>query len=196
MSPINDETNPRLALQRSTFFQQLDSEPAVKRLFIQASLSEGGQKGLQANFEQMMNYGNARNFTHASQIIHSGFYGPVNRGEAQHKILSKVTIELAEEALQKVRNGSNLLDYRTDQGMPGDPNFRKEQNSHYRPKEISGGFFADHPMFEKSDGTVSWAQRQKDADIKYAADHPVAKEEENDTASAVLPESEAGEETS
>lgn len=157
--------NQRLAQQRLTFFQYMDENPGEKGMFIKAALAEGGAKGLLTNFEQMMNYGNARNFINTHQIIHSGFFGPVNRGEAQRHITTEQEAQLALQALQQVRQGSNVLDYRTDQGMKGDPNYLLEQNPLYRPIHINGNFFADHPMFGIT--PHSWAAKQKALDSAY-----------------------------
>lgn len=159
--------NQRLASQRLPFFQYMDANPEEREMFIKAALAEGGQRGLLTNFEQMLNYGNARGFVNTHQIVHSGFFGPINRGEAQRHIINIVERKLADVALEKVRNGSNILDYRTDQGMPGDPNYQKEQNPLYRPIHINGNFFADHPMFGA--GEHSWASKQKALDSAYQA---------------------------
>lgn len=159
--------NPRLAQQRKPFFDYLGANPQERDMFIKAALAEGGTRGLLTNFEQMMNYGNARNFTSTYEIIHSGFFGPVNRGEAQRHVVTSEELRQALLALDEVRRGSNVLDYRTDQGMLGDPNYAKEQNPLYRPLHINGNFFADHPMFGA--GPHSWAAKQKALDAAYQA---------------------------
>lgn len=151
--------NERLAKQRAVFFEDMDRYPENRKLFIQAALAEGGDRNLLANFEQMMNYGNARAFITTYEILHSGFFGPVNRGEAQQHVITAHELDLANQALEEVKAGSNILDYRTDQGMKGDPNYAKEQNPIWRPTTINGNFFADHPMF--GEGNNSWAARQK-----------------------------------
>lgn len=155
---MTDTPNQRLSQQRACFFRYLEDNSQEKEMFIKAALAEGGTRGLLTNFEQMMNYGNARNFTNTHEIIHSGFFGPVNRGEAQHHAITEEELALANDALDKVRAGSNILDYRTDQGMKGDPNYEKEQNPLYRPIHLNGNFFADHPMFGA--GSHSWASHQ------------------------------------
>lgn len=153
--------NTRLAAQRKAFFDEFDKNSSLRKLVIQAILAEGGIRGLQANLEQMCNYANARGFTSLSQAVHSGFYGPVNRGEAQRHTPTSKELAAADAAILKVRGGSNLIDYRTDQGSPGDPNFYKEKhNPAFRMKNIDGCWFADHPMFMTRDGG-SWAQSQE-----------------------------------
>lgn len=152
------DTNSRLALQRKPFFDYLDANPDERGMFIRAALAEGGTRGLLTNFEQMMNYGNARGFTNTHEIVYSGFFGPVNRGEAQQHVITEEEAKLADAALEQVKLGSNVLDYRTDQGMRGDPNYDREQQAVFRPVHIAGNFFADHPMFGV--GSRSWAARQ------------------------------------
>lgn len=162
---ITPDANPRLAAQRKGFFDYMNETPAEEYMFIKAALAEGGVRGLQTNFEQMMNYGNARGFTNTHEIVYSGFFGPVNRGEAQEHVITGEELGLARIALDKVRAGSNLLDYRTDQGMRGDPNYDREQQAVFRPAHINGNFFADHPMFGV--GAHSWAAKQKALDAAY-----------------------------
>lgn len=170
---MDDTSNKRLAEQRAPFFKYLAENPQEEQMFIKAALAEGGERGLLTNFEQMMNYGNARGFTNTHEIIHSGFFGPVNRGEAQNHVITHSELEAATEALGKVWAGSNILDYRTDQGMKGDPNYEKEQNPLFRPIHINGNFFADHPMF--GEGPHSWASKQKALDAAYLqAENPPA----------------------
>jgi hypothetical protein len=175
--PAAGAENPRLSGQRSQFFKELDNDPGAKRRFTQAALAEGGQKGLQANFEQMMNYGNARGYNSASQIVNpkrmggSGFYGPMNSGAALTHNPTAAEMKAAEQALDAVRKGSNKIDYRTDQGTFGDPNFNKEMNDpQFRMKKIDGAWFADHPMFNRKGG--KWAELERQKDAQYAKDHP------------------------
>ncbi len=101
--------------------------PETRDLVIKGLLAEGGIRGFQANVEQMMNYGNARGMTDARKIMNSGFFGPINRGEAQRHHITDKERAVAEAVFVKVAAGSNLIDYRTDQGIPGDPNYAKEQ---------------------------------------------------------------------
>jgi hypothetical protein len=160
--PEGQNSNDRLAAQRSSFFNNLD--PATKRLVVQAALAEGGEKGLQANIEQMLNYGNARGMTNFKQVLHSGFYGPVNRGEAQRRGISHSAWAKANAALEAARRGSNKIDYRIDQGAPGDPNYAREAHDpRFRAKRIDGSFFADHPTIGRG-----WAARQHRLDAAAA----------------------------
>jgi hypothetical protein len=162
-TPLSDPLNPRLALQRKPFFDYMDANPQERETFIKAALAEGGTRGLLTNFEQMCNYGNARSFTNTHEIVFSGFFGPINRGEAQNHHITGEELNLANEALDQVKAGSNILDYRTDQGMRGDPNYDREQQAVFRPTHINGNFFADHPMF--GIGSKSWAAHQKLLDL-------------------------------
>lgn len=165
-SVLTRDANPRLAGTRSSYFKEMEESPAVKKLVTQAILAEGGRAGFQANLEQMMNYASARGMTRISQAVNSGFYGPVNRGEAQRRNISEAEQKIANEAFIKVRGGSNIIEYRTDQGMPGDPNYQKEQDPRYRPTRINGSFFADHPMFvDRKSG--SWSAGQLKADEEW-----------------------------
>jgi hypothetical protein len=156
--------NPRLAAQRASIFEGMDKNPAERELAIKGLLAEGGKRGFQANLEQMSNYANARGMTRASQALKSGFFGPINRGQAQRHRVTPDERRVAEAAISNVRAGSNIIGYRTDQGMRGDPNYAREQSPHYRPTHVGGSFFADHPMFDRKGG--SWAQKQMQLDAQ------------------------------
>jgi len=165
-TPSTGNYNDRLSQQRSHLFEHLDKNPATKELMIKAALAEGGIKGLQANMEQMANYGNARNMKNFHDVIHSGFFGPINKGIAQRHNITREEYAAAEKAFEEVRKGSNKIEYRTDQGTRGDPNYDLEKNNpYYRGKVIDGAFFADHPMFDKKIG--SWSKNQFKADADY-----------------------------
>ena len=56
--------------------------------------------------------------------LNSGFYGPINRGYAQTRDLHPKTIAKYEQDIDEVRAGSNVIQGRTDQGYPGDPNWQ------------------------------------------------------------------------
>jgi hypothetical protein len=95
----------------------------------------------------------------------SGFYGPMNSGAALTHNPTAAEMKAAEQALDAVRKGSNKIEYRTDQGMAGDPNFAREMNDpQFRMKKIDGAWFADHPMFNRKGG--KWAERQRKADAE------------------------------
>jgi hypothetical protein len=54
--------------------------------------------------------------------LHSGFYGPINRGAAQRTRISAAAATKYQSQINDVVGGSNIIQGRTDQGMPGDPN--------------------------------------------------------------------------
>lgn len=156
--------SPYLAATRASYFAELDRDPQLRRDVIKAASMEGG---LQSNIEQMVNYSQMRGFTSLRQALHSGFYGPVNRGGLRFG-MSKGTREAGERAIANVRGGSNMIDYRTDQGLWSDPN---------------GGWYRNHPglaRWKKVEGAnffdfrgrgPQWAAEQREKERQYNADH-------------------------
>jgi hypothetical protein len=54
--------------------------------------------------------------------LHSGFYGPINKGFAQRRAISTNEAARDDRILEQVAGGSNIIQGRTDQGTIGDPN--------------------------------------------------------------------------
>lgn len=146
--------NGNLAAQRAGFMKELNSDPHLKAFAIDAMQHEGG---VQSNLEQLFNYAAMRKMT-IRQALHSGQYGPVNRGLISG---NRGVSGANQAALDKVGAGSNITDYATDQGMAGDPNFAKymANREHYGMHKVQGAWFSAH-----GEQGVKWAQRQREAD--------------------------------
>ncbi len=115
--------NGYLADRRASRMEEINNNPALKRdLQKLLNLESGsqGKTGVTATFEAMMNRSILKGNT-IEKELHSGFYGPVNRG--MHRgALSESEAKLAQHALDQVAAGSNLIKSRTDQGSGNDPN--------------------------------------------------------------------------
>lgn len=162
--------NGNLAAQRSGFMKELDADPQLKAFAVDAMQHEGG---VQSNLEQLFNYAAMRKMS-IRQALHSGQYGPVNKGmiNGNHGVSGK-----QQAALSRVGAGSNITDYATDQGMAGDPNFAKymANREHYGMHKVEGAWFSAH-----GEQGVKWAQRQRAIDSATAAN-----DESSDTRTAM-----------
>lgn len=148
-----------LAAQRAGFMKELNDDPHLKAFAVDAMQHEGG---VQSNLEQLFNYAAMRKMT-IRQALHSGQYGPVNKGliSGNHGVSGP-----NQSALSKVGAGSNITDYATDQGMAGDPNFAKymANREHYGMHKVQGAWFSAH-----GEQGVKWAQRQRAIDSAATA---------------------------
>ena len=120
--------------------------------------------GLRSNFEQLFNYAAMRGMT-IRQALHSGQYGPVNRGIISGNIPPALRRQ-GEAALGKVGGGSNITDYATDQGMRGDPNFAKymANRPYWNMHQVEGAWFSYH-----GEAGRRWAEQQRAAAALAAA---------------------------
>ena len=124
---------------RGDIMSELDEDPETKLLAMQMLDTEGGGA---ATMESLVN----RTAMIREKIpgwtlndeLNSGFYGPINRGYAQTRDLHPGAVAKYQEDIDKVRAGSNIIEGRTDQGYPGDPNWRGPGRVHVpeNPREI------------------------------------------------------------
>jgi hypothetical protein len=114
-------SNAYIASRRAGFAKEL-SDPNKRLQFAAMLLSEGSPL---ATAESAMN---RSDFTHKSlmQMLHSGFYGPINRGQLPSfmarlqrdpKLMARMNT-----AISSALSGSDTITGFTDQGMPTDPN--------------------------------------------------------------------------
>jgi hypothetical protein len=154
----NSPISGNLATQREHLIAEMNANPRLKNFAINAMQHEGG---VQSNLEQLTNYALMHHMS-INQALHSGQYGPVNRGIVSSSPASRSQLA----AFDRVAGGSNMTDYATDQGMAGDPNFAKymANRSYYNMHKVEGAWFSYH-----GDRGRNWAQRQREADRRDAA---------------------------
>ncbi|MFZ3350186.1 MAG: hypothetical protein WA268_04880, partial [Xanthobacteraceae bacterium] len=116
-------SNAYISAARSRFAAEL-SDPNKRLQFGAMLLSEGSP---QPTAESAMNRSLYSHRT-LTQMLHSGFYGPINRGQLpaferrlQHnpRLMARMNA-----AIDRALGGSDMIHGATDQGMPSDPNGR------------------------------------------------------------------------
>lgn len=117
--------NTYIKAQRAKFAQQL-SDPAVK-LQVEAMLASEDAANPLPVIESLFNRCDYAGKT-LLQMLHSGFYGPINRGKLpafesliEHNPHLKARMDAA---INAALDGSNVIQGYTDQGLPTDPNGR------------------------------------------------------------------------
>jgi hypothetical protein len=137
MVPPTDTTGLKgsafLAAQRSGVAAEIDKDPGLKKQLAGMMQLEGSPLQTMeslANRTVMMNqWRKQRGLPPLSvrQMLHSGFYGPLNRGQLGGAIASlehhpKKLQQMFDTIDSVVKKGSNSILGATDQGMPSDPN--------------------------------------------------------------------------
>ncbi len=124
--PANDNKagSAYLQNQRQRFADEMRHNPSVRaELAAMATLEH--ESDPMAPIESLMNRMAYTGGT-LHQGLHSGFYGPINRGQLPGRMaeLARNPRRMAQmnAAIDAVLRGSNLLLGATDQGSPGDPN--------------------------------------------------------------------------
>ena len=113
-----------LKAQRASRIAEIENNPEVKRLVMQMLATEtylNGGKGTTATLEALLNRSIMVGNT-IMQELNSGFYGPIKHGQAQRRNLGEQEQKYAQDAINNVAGGSNLIHGRTDQGSGNDPN--------------------------------------------------------------------------
>lgn len=168
--PIPGTLNPRLAGSRKSLMDELDRDPGLRRDVLKTASMEnrGSPLKMQTVLESMVNRAKMNGYTSLRQAIHSGFYGPVNRGGLRGALSEKDRLD-GEAALKQVRNGSNVIGYRTDQGMLTDPGARKymREPDHSGHRVIGGENY-----FYMGQKGRAWAKRQEALDAASGKQGP------------------------
>jgi hypothetical protein len=152
--------NPYIAKTRERFKTELQN--ATLRQEVAAMMVSEGERMpipvLESLFNRtlyMASHGHNRTL---HQMLHSGFYGPINRGQLPTYIReikndSKLRARM-NEAIEAVLNGSDVIRGFTDQGLPSDPNGRRQPQV-----RMGGNVFNDWGGGPGGhDGAAAWRQ--------------------------------------
>ena len=147
-----------IANQRAAMFAELDRDPALRTTVMNVIETEmgGGGVGSTAVLESMVNRAQMRGYSSLRTAVNDGFYGPVNRGEVARRNLSDKERADMERTIATVRGGSNVTDWRTDQGMIN------EHRGRTGIKQIGGEYFSYHDE-------AGWSRRQAEQMREYDA---------------------------
>jgi hypothetical protein len=165
--------SPYIANMRAAYFKTIDANPQLRNAIIATMGHEGGgtqqyQAVLESYLNRMARKGVAPTVAGMMGEIHSGFYGPVNRGEVSAPNAGNIRDWNAASGL--VRGGSNLIGLRTDQGTwikevgPGSPG----------GVNVAGEGFGDWPVRTPAAAAKSRAWRDEQTRLMQAYDaaHP------------------------
>src|SRR6266704_1397069 len=115
--------NEALEKQRASRIAELNNDPELKENVLKMlALEESKGVPRTAAMEALLNR-SVMTKNSIKQELFSGFYGPINRGGLNRE-LGEGSRATSQAAMDAAGRGSNLIQGRTDQGAPGDPNAR------------------------------------------------------------------------
>lgn len=164
--PGDTAPNTFLASQRARFKDELDKNPELKQrvaAMIQLENPGAGTAVVESLMNRMAMTGGS-----IEEGLHSGFYGPINRGQLPGAVAGLQSNP--ERMAARLKNidqalaGSNIIKGHTDQGSAGDPNYEKGGVG----ININGERFNDWGVA----GSREWRLRQQEQANKAAAPPP------------------------
>jgi putative peptidoglycan binding protein len=163
-------TNPYIAQQRAQFAAQI-ADPTTHDQVCAMMITEDGAHPVPC-LESLLNrilYCNSRGWKQTVlSMLHSGFYGPYNRG-AYPRVIRQLHAQPALQAkmgaaIATVMAGSDLIHGFTDQGLPTDPNGQRQPQM-----RLGGNIFNDWGGGPGGhDGAEAWRQVFEAAVAKVA----------------------------
>jgi len=171
--------NPYIAQQRAQFASDL-ANPTIRDQVCAMMITEDAahpEPCLESLFNRIL-YCNSRGQNrNILSMLHSGFYGPYNRGmyprvidQLHHNPPLQARMNAA---IATVMAGSDLIDGFTDQGLPTDPNGQRQPQLH-----LGGNIFNDWGGGPGGhDGAEAWRQSFEAAASKAGPAFGVAHDE-------------------
>jgi hypothetical protein len=149
--------------QRQPRWDEVEKDPETKHLMYQMMATEGGGRAtVEALFNRVAMIRKKIPGYTIKDELHSPFYGPIKRGEAQRTPISAAAAARYQSQINDVVGGSNLIQGRTDQGMPGDPNDTGPGRVH--PPGASRSEIYNFWKGSRGRAQFSWADSQKFAE--------------------------------
>jgi hypothetical protein len=112
-----------IAAMRAPLMAEVNKDPATKQLLHQMMSTEGGGAAtVEALFNRTAMIRQKVPGYSIRDELHSGFYGPINKGIAQRRAIGAKEYAQQEKQIAQVAQGSDIIQGRTDQGTYGDPN--------------------------------------------------------------------------
>jgi hypothetical protein len=167
-------TNPYIAQQRAQFADQI-TDPTTHDQVCAMMITEDGAHP-EPCLESLLNrilYCNSHGYKQTVlSMLHSGFYGPYNRGTYPRTIrqlhASPSLQARMNAAIATVMAGSDLIHGFTDQGLPTDPNGMRQPQMH-----LGGNIFNDWGGGPGGhDGAEAWRRVFEAAAAKVAPSLP------------------------
>ncbi|MFG1212005.1 hypothetical protein V5F72_24075 [Xanthobacter flavus] len=112
---VTAATRAVLSKQRSAAVNELNNDPQLKAFVFGVAKGEDDENPGYV-LESLLNRA-AMTGKSVRELVNSGFYGPVNRGEIKAEPQGTRFYQKAQDALDDAAAGSNHIELRTDQGM-------------------------------------------------------------------------------